>query len=74
MTVHDTHGPLGDYFGALAQAGLLVERVVEPVPDVLELDPCGRCTSERYERSGFQIAQSERSEDGIFAEYLLRAA
>jgi SAM-dependent methyltransferase len=33
MTVHDTHRPLGDYFGALAQAGLLVEWVVEPVPD-----------------------------------------
>lgn len=33
MIVHDTHRPLGDYFDALAQAGLLVERVVEPVPD-----------------------------------------
>jgi ubiquinone/menaquinone biosynthesis C-methylase UbiE len=33
MTVHDTHRPLSEYLEALAQAGLLVERVVEPVPD-----------------------------------------
>jgi ubiquinone/menaquinone biosynthesis C-methylase UbiE len=33
VTVHDMHRPLGDYFGALAQAGLLVERMLEPVPD-----------------------------------------
>lgn len=33
MIVHDTHRPLGDYFDALAQAGLLIERVAEPVPD-----------------------------------------
>jgi hypothetical protein len=31
--VHDTHRPLGDYFDALAEAGLLIERVVEPLPD-----------------------------------------
>jgi hypothetical protein len=35
---------------------------------------CSRCTSARYERSGFQIAQFERFEDGIFAKDLLRAA
>ncbi|MGH2833862.1 MAG: class I SAM-dependent methyltransferase [Solirubrobacteraceae bacterium] len=33
MTLHDTHRPLSDYFGAFADVGLLVERVVEPVPD-----------------------------------------
>lgn len=33
MTLHDTHRPLSDYFKALADACLLVERVVEPVPD-----------------------------------------
>jgi SAM-dependent methyltransferase len=33
MTLHDTHRPLGDYFGALQSAGFLVERVVEPIPD-----------------------------------------
>jgi SAM-dependent methyltransferase len=33
MIVHDTHRPLSDYFDALAQAGFLIERVVEPVPD-----------------------------------------
>jgi ubiquinone/menaquinone biosynthesis C-methylase UbiE len=33
MTLHDTHRSLGDYFGALYDAGFLVERVVEPVPD-----------------------------------------
>lgn len=33
MTLHDSHRPLGDYFGALQDAGFLVERVVEPVPD-----------------------------------------
>ncbi len=33
LTLHDTHRPLGAYFGALAGAGLLVERVLEPVPD-----------------------------------------
>ena len=33
MILHDTHRPLGDYFGALEDAGFLVERVVEPVPD-----------------------------------------
>jgi SAM-dependent methyltransferase len=33
MILHDTHRPLGDYFGALEDASFLVERVVEPVPD-----------------------------------------
>lgn len=33
MTVHDTHRPLTDYFDALSGVGLLVERVVEPIPD-----------------------------------------
>jgi SAM-dependent methyltransferase len=33
MTLHDSHRPLSDYFGALQNAGFLVERVVEPVPD-----------------------------------------
>jgi SAM-dependent methyltransferase len=33
MTVHDSHRPLTDYFGALQDAGFLVERLVEPVPD-----------------------------------------
>jgi hypothetical protein len=33
MTFHDTHRPLGDYFGALERAGLLVEALREPAPD-----------------------------------------
>jgi ubiquinone/menaquinone biosynthesis C-methylase UbiE len=33
MTLHDTHRPLSDYFGALEDAGFLVARVLEPVPD-----------------------------------------
>jgi SAM-dependent methyltransferase len=33
VTLHDTHRPLGEYFDAVADAGLLVERVLEPVPD-----------------------------------------
>lgn len=33
IILHDTHRPLGDYFGALQDAGFVVERVVEPVPD-----------------------------------------
>jgi SAM-dependent methyltransferase len=33
MALHDTHRPLGDYFGVLQDAGFLVERVVEPVPN-----------------------------------------
>lgn len=33
MTLHDTHRPLGDYFSALQDAGFLVERVIEPIPD-----------------------------------------
>lgn len=33
VTVHDTHRPLRDYFGALEAAGLAVERLREPVPD-----------------------------------------
>jgi SAM-dependent methyltransferase len=33
MTLHDTHRPLSDYFSAIEDAGFLVERVVEPVPD-----------------------------------------
>jgi len=33
MTFHDTHRPLGAYFGALERAGLLVEAVREPLPD-----------------------------------------
>ena len=32
MTFHDTHRPLGDYFGALERAGLVVEALREPVP------------------------------------------
>jgi hypothetical protein len=33
MTFHDTHNPLGAYFGAVERAGLLVEAIREPVPD-----------------------------------------
>jgi SAM-dependent methyltransferase len=33
MTLHDTHRPLRDYFAALQDAGFLVERVVEPMPE-----------------------------------------
>ncbi len=33
MTFHDTHRPLGAYFGALEDAGLVVEALREPVPD-----------------------------------------
>jgi SAM-dependent methyltransferase len=33
IILHDTHRPVGDYFGALQDAGFLVERVVEPVPN-----------------------------------------
>jgi SAM-dependent methyltransferase len=33
MTFHDTHRPLTAYFGALEDAGLLVEALREPVPD-----------------------------------------
>jgi SAM-dependent methyltransferase len=33
MSLHDTHRPLGSYFGALQDAGFLVERVIEPIPD-----------------------------------------
>lgn len=33
MAFHDTHRPLSDYFAALAAAGFLVERLLEPVPD-----------------------------------------
>jgi len=33
MIIHDTHRPLSDYFSAIEDAGLLVERIVEPVPD-----------------------------------------
>jgi SAM-dependent methyltransferase len=32
-TVHDTHRPVHTYFDALAQAGFLVEKVLEPAPD-----------------------------------------
>jgi SAM-dependent methyltransferase len=33
MILNDTHRPLGAYFDALRDAGFLVERIVEPVPD-----------------------------------------
>ena len=33
MIPHDTHRSLGDYFGALGDAGFLVERLIEPIPD-----------------------------------------
>jgi SAM-dependent methyltransferase len=32
VTLHDTHRPLAAYFCAVAEAGMVVERVVEPVP------------------------------------------
>ncbi len=33
LTLEDTHRPLGSYFAALSDAGLLIECVLEPTPD-----------------------------------------
>jgi ubiquinone/menaquinone biosynthesis C-methylase UbiE len=33
LTVHDTHRPLQEYLDGAADAGFLVERIVEPMPD-----------------------------------------
>lgn len=33
LTLHERHRPLGAYSGALADAGFVIERLVEPTPD-----------------------------------------
>ena len=52
MRLHDTHRPLEDCFGAVHDAGFLVERVAEPVPDDAYLAVFPEA-ARRRERPGF---------------------
>lgn len=66
MTVHDTHRPLSVYSGALAKAGLLVEQIVEPVPDDAYLT--GHPDVERWRRRpGFLHLRAVLTQGGLQA-------
>jgi SAM-dependent methyltransferase len=60
LTLHDTHRPLTAYFDALASAGMLIERVVEPVPDEAYLAAV-RDAPRWRERPGFLHVRAGRT-------------